>query len=117
MNFEEFYKAVGGDYREVIGRLLKEDRLVKYIKKFSESDDFSELQRTLNEKKYDEAFRHVHNIKGLSLNMGFTALVTSSSILCELLRHGDPGRDVSKEVEMVGNDYYKVMSEISRLFG
>lgn len=95
MNIRECYDMFGGDYDDVMKRLLKEERIIKYAKMFpaSAGNDYELLHNALREERYEEAFRAVHNLKGVSLNLALTPLHQASHELCETLRHGKPAVD------------------------
>ena len=113
MTIEDFYKKIDGDYEDVLSRLLKESRVEKYIRKFAENTDYEKYLSALNEDNYEEVFRSVHTIKGMCLNMSFTALSKSSSILCDAYRSGKPTEDVTALQTDFQNDYKHLMSAIS----
>ncbi len=88
MTLQECYMALGGDYRDVVNR-LRSDRLVqKFVLKFLDDDSYNLLCRSMAEKKYEDAFRAAHTIKGMCQNLSFTKLLEASSQLSDALRHG-----------------------------
>lgn len=113
MTVKDFYEFINGDYAGTLGRLMKEDRILKYVKKFAESDEFAQLKENLAKKDYETAFRNAHNMKGVCANLGFSELQEASSILCEDLRPGFPSGDVEAELCAVSNAYDKVISGIA----
>lgn len=115
MTVQEFYATVNGNYDEVMGRLLKEERVVKYLRIFVESDEMQQLQDTLAAEDWPEAFRHSHSIKGMCLNLALTQLATSSSILCETLRPGIPTEDPKPLLAKTLEDYEIVKEAVSQL--
>lgn len=115
MGLKEFYSEINWDYEEVLSRLGKEDRILKYLKRFVDNDDYSLAKSTLSGKDYKEAFRHVHNIKGMSLNLGLGSLIKSSSELCEALRNGEPAVDISDMLAKIDEDYLMVVSAIKQI--
>lgn len=115
MTIIEFYEKVGGDYNEVIGRLLKDERIYKYLNKFVGGDDYNALKKLCDDQNWEEAFRCVHSLKGMCLNLGISKLAASSSALCEELRHGAPNCDISGMLEEVKNDYEVAVSSIKEI--
>lgn len=115
MTVQECYALMNGNYEDVIGRLMSEERIVKYLRKFAAEDDYTALSSALDEKRYEDAFRHVHNLKGMSLNLGITALAESGSTLCEALRGGAPTVDIEPMLVAVKQDYDKAIAAISQL--
>ncbi len=88
MTLQDCYAAMGGDYQSVAAR-LHSDRLVqKFMLKYLDDKSFDLLCTSMAEKKYEEAFRAAHTIKGVCQNLSFTKLQNSSSKLTEALRNG-----------------------------
>jgi HPt (histidine-containing phosphotransfer) domain-containing protein len=115
MTVQECYQLMEGDYEGVLGRLLKTERIQKYLQKFKDSDDYSNMLTALRGADYETAFRMSHNLKGNSMNLGFTGLQASSSELCEALRGGAPTIDIGGMVSAVGIEYDKVIAAIQQL--
>lgn len=115
MTVKECYETMGENYEEVISRLMSEDRVAKYLHKFAEANDIEKLETSLEEKDWETAFRNAHNLKGLSLNLGFGKLRQSSDTLCEALRGGEPTEDTVPMLAKVKEDYENVVSAISQL--
>lgn len=117
MTIQEFYNVLGGDYDEVISRLVKEERIIKYLTKFAGEDSLKPLHDGLDSEQYNDAFRAVHSIKGMCLNLGLETLRQSSSALCEELREGKPSKDISDMVNRVDSDYADAIKAIQELLG
>ena len=115
MTVQECYAHMNGDYEDTIGRLMSDDRIVKYLNKFAAGDDYNSLLTALSEKRYEDAFRHAHNLKGMSLNLGITALAKSGSEVCEALRGGAPTVDIEPMLAVLKQDYENTMAAISQL--
>ena len=58
----------------------------KFLLKFLDDKSYADLERTLSEGDYKEAFRAAHTLKGVCLNLGFTELYMVSAELTEVLR-------------------------------
>ncbi|MBR4702336.1 MAG: Hpt domain-containing protein [Oscillospiraceae bacterium] len=95
MTLKEFYKAVGGSYKETLRRLMNDTLIKQYLRMFSEAGDLEKLLRALEAGQWEDAFRHVHNLKGVCLNLGLGRLAEASSELCEALRSGEPTVDIT----------------------
>ncbi len=87
MNLKEFYDKIGGDYEGTIGRLYKEDLVKKFVKKFLNDKSYDDLLEYMKNAELEDAFRAVHTLKGVAINLGFTKLYNVSSTLTEALRH------------------------------
>ena len=62
---------------------------LRFLKRFPEDPSFIALCIALEEKRLQDAFCYAHTLKGLTAQLGITALYYSASDLCELLRTGD----------------------------
>ena len=115
MTIRDFYTEVGGSYDEVMGRMMTEKRICKYLVKFLSVEDYDILMRTVAEQNWTDAFRAVHNLKGVSLNLGLGRLAAASGDLCEEIRHGAPARDITGMVEAVTVEYQSARKAIEAL--
>ena len=115
MTVKECYETMGENYEEVIGRLMVDDRVEKYLKKFRDANDYQKVVESLDAEDYETAFRNVHSIKGLSLNLSFGKLRDSSDKLCEALRGGKPEGDISGLLADMKKDYDVVVDAINQL--
>lgn len=112
---KEFYESIGGNYDEVLSRLMKEERIIKYLTKFIDADEFADFENALSNENYEEAFRLIHNIKGVSLNLGLAPLSKIASDLCEEYRHGKPEKDVSEMIKETKDTFYLMKDKIREL--
>ena len=111
MTLQDCYMAMGGNYTDVVTR-LRSDRLVrKFVLKFPDDGSFDLLRRSLEEKRYEEAFRAAHTIKGMCQNLSFDRLLVSSSRLTEALRSGWTA-EVDGLFQEVSADYRDTVSAI-----
>ncbi len=115
MNIKECYSQFDGDYEGVLSRLMKEERIVKYVVKFVDSNEIELMKSSLDAKDYETAFRCVHNLKGIALNLGFTRLRTSSEVLCEELRGYAPKNDMTEMIANVLTAYDEICDAIKKL--
>ena len=89
MTIQECYKAIGGNYEDVLRRLRSEVLIRKFTLKFLEDQSYSLLKQALGDNNYEEAFRGAHTLKGVCQNLGFDNLYKPSFDITEKLR----GRD------------------------
>ena len=115
MTVQEFYQVINGDYEAALSRLMKDERIVKYLKRFKDSQELTDLISGLEEERYEDAFRAVHNLKGVSLNLSLDPLAHVSSVLCEELRNGKPQIDISGMLEDVKKVHEEVLKAIDLL--
>ena len=112
---EQCYEEMGGDYKGVLGRLMKEERITRFLGKFKNDNMWETLEKSVEQKQWEEAFRAAHSLKGVCANLGITRLENSSSELTEVLRDGEPTVDISPLLEQVRGDYEIVMKALETL--
>lgn len=114
MTIEECYEVVGGDFEEVLERLMRKELVQKFLFRFPEDKSFSALMAALDKKDTETAFRMAHTLKGLSQNLGLKKLYESSARLTEELRPmvWKDFEAISKQVE---EDYNLTVSAIGQL--
>ena len=86
MTMQECYKAIGGNYEAVLGRLHSEALIQRFTLKFLEDQSYLQLKQALENKNYEDAFRSAHTLKGVCQNLSFDRLYEVSNELTELLR-------------------------------
>lgn len=89
MTVRECYELIGGDYEDVLGRLLSEARVQKFALMFLKDPSIGQLRNAMESGNCENAFRAAHTLKGICANLGFTSLWEKSSDITELLRAGD----------------------------
>lgn len=118
MDLKDCFMKFGGDYDGAVGRLGKEERLIKYVKRFKDGNDYKLIEDSLSSKNMEEAFRNVHNLKGVALNLGLTPLHETADTLCESLRPGNPpvsDEEIEKMLKGVKMTYDEIIAAISEL--
>ena len=88
MTTEQFYEKIGGDFADTLSRLMTEERILRFVRKFPADESFGLLKDALARKSQEEAFRAAHTLKGVAQNLGFTTLYEKSSAVTEILRGG-----------------------------
>ncbi len=86
MNVSECLSVLGGDYEVVMGRLMSEDRVKRFLRMFCEDASFNELCSGMETGDYEKAFRAAHTLKGVCSNLGLENLRESVSAITEALR-------------------------------
>lgn len=117
MTLRECYSIMNGNYEDVVHRLLKEDRIRRYLGTFLESADYRNLMEAVKADDLDLIFRYAHNLKGMSLNLAFSSLAVSSSALCDNVRDGVKRADCAPYMERVTEDYNLVIDAIKAYLG
>ena len=86
-----------------------------FLLKLPQSNPMNEIFENLNNKDYETAFRNVHNMKGVALNLGLSVIAESSSELCEALRGGEPSTDITPLLERLKADYEKFVEILGQM--
>lgn len=112
MTIQECYKAIGGNYEDVLRRLHNEALIQKFTLKFL-NQSYLLLKQALKDKNYEDAFRSAHTLKGVCQNLSFDRLYEVSNELTELLRDRtgeQPG--IQEAMEKVTEVYELMIEEI-----
>ena len=88
MTIEQCYELLGGSYAAVLERLMKKERVEKFLPRISADPSFEQLQKAFESQDWQNAFAAAHTLKGISANMGFSDLNEAAGRLTESLRHG-----------------------------
>ena len=116
MTIQECYKAIGGNYEDVLGRLNNEALIRKFALMFLEDSSYMQLKQAMADKNYEEAFRSAHTLKGVCQNLSFDRLYEVSHNLTELLRDRtgeQPG--IPEAMEKVTEIYEITIDEIKKV--
>lgn len=71
----EKLKQQGVNTDEAISRFMgKEELFLSFIFRFTKNADFKEIRKCLEEKDEEQFYLHVHNLKGVSGNLGIETL-------------------------------------------
>lgn len=117
MTVQECYAQAGGNYNDVMARLMTEERVKKYLAKILNDSAMECLTAAVQEKDYEQVFLHSHNLKGVCLNLGLTMLGESSGRLCEAVRGGVAKEDIAPLFEQTQKDYEQTTGAIRQLLG
>lgn len=113
MDTKTFYKTVGGSYEEIMARLMTEERVLRFVRKFPADGSYALLKSSLESGNLEEAFRAAHTLKGVAQNLGFTALYEKASSVTEILRGGS--MDVAPLMPAVDEAYKTVLDAVNLL--
>ena len=104
MDLKQCYDTFGGDYNGVMGRLITQERVTKFLRMFTRDESFQTLCVSLESRDFETAFRAAHTLKGTCANLGITRLQNSASEITEALRNGvNNGADAL--LQQVKDDY------------
>ena len=105
--FHKCYVKIGGDYNDILHRFMNENMVRKFVLKFPQDNNMALFEESWAKKDYETAFRAMHTLKGVAVNLGFTALYNVSSALTEKLRSQEYDNldgliaDVKKQYDIV----------------
>ncbi len=88
---------------------------ISCLQLFLEDETIRELNKTVKEKRWDDAFTAAHALKGLAGNMGFVPLMHAVGQLVVLIRSGRL-REVDESMLQVNSDYRDITDAISQNF-
>ena len=86
MTVQECYQQIQGNYENVLKRLKTDERIVKFLELFLSDTTYEKLSEAVNAKNDQEIFKCVHDLKGMALNLGLTALQKAAQNLCDAVR-------------------------------
>lgn len=112
MNLKECYSAAGADYEDVMRRFISEDRVGRFLAMFLKDQNFELLCRAMDEHNYEEAFRAVHTMKGICMNLSLCSLLDSCIALTENLRSGEADRQTEQCYERTKEEYLRTTDAI-----
>lgn len=92
MTLENLYQEIGGNYADIMDRLLQEERVKKFVLLFLKDNSHQLFIQALEQGTAEEAFRAIHTLKGVCMNLSFDALYQLSNELTEYLRVSNIGR-------------------------
>lgn len=113
MNLKECYAKFGGDFDEVMGRLPREQMVIKFLYKFLDDKSFELFGSAMGKQDYDEALRAVHTLKGICQNLAFTRLYESSSQITAALKANDYHKAMDMAPQL-SKDYYQVVHAVEK---
>lgn len=108
MTAKECYEKIGGNYEEVLGRLMNEERIRRFAGMFLSDESFAGLRSAMEAKDYDQAFRMAHTLKGVSQNLSLAALYEAVNEITEALR------ETHRDVELAEHLYPSVQEQYER---
>lgn len=115
MTLQECFETIQADYNGVMGRLMTEERVVRFLIKFLDDSSYTNLMEALAGENYEDAFRAAHNMKGVCQNLGITGLGNAAGELCEVLRGGTPSTDPMPLAAIVDAEYEKTICAVREL--
>ena len=81
MTIREFYTLVGGSYDDMSERFPSDALILRFLTMLPQDGSMELLVRSMDTADAKTAFRAVHTLKGVALNLGLTALAGGSDTL------------------------------------
>ena len=81
MTLQECYVKIGGDYNDILHRFMNENMVRKFVLKFPQDNNMALFEESWTKKNYETAFRAMHTLKGVAINLGFTTLYKEFRIM------------------------------------
>ena len=104
----------GCDTQTALERFLgKEELYMKFIRKFLDDKSFDNLKGFIGVSDYENALKSVHTLKGVSGNLGFTALYDVASDMVTKFR-AQQDRDAVAEYGKLEQIYTEIYSIIQK---
>lgn len=114
MNLNECLSTLGSSYNEIMGRMITEERVKKFLRMFCTDQSYNELCTAMENEDYETAFRAAHTLKGVCANLGIENLRIEASSITEALR-GNTNNGANEILPQVKAEYEKAISTINKL--
>lgn len=100
MTLQELYLEIEGNYEEMVERFGTEERVSKFVLLFLKDDSYTMFLQAIKEKNAQNAFRAIHTLKGVCLNLGLQGMFQIVNDITELLRAGKVEESADKIPEL-----------------
>lgn len=113
-------KACGIDYEGTLHRFMnKQEMMVRFLKKFPDDTNYSQLIESIEKRDYGTAFRCAHTLKGVVANLGIESIYGHVSQITELLRdkkeYEVDQQRLTEEIMLLKGKYVEVCTVIQRI--
>lgn len=104
--------AMGVNLNSTLERFLNnEDLYEKFLVKFLDDENFTELKENLKQNNYEKAYANAHTLKGVCANLGIDSLYHILAPMVEKLRENRYVEN-SNELEQLEENYNELCSII-----
>ena len=116
MTLTEFYAAVGGSYEDASARLQNDAFIGRFLRMLPRDDSMARLTAAVDSGSAEEAFRAVHTLKGIALNLSLVRLAEACAAMTEALRGSAVmPANVRALLDAVAREYALVTETLSQL--
>ena len=112
MTVKELYESIGGNYDEVLKRLMMDKLVDKFILKFLEENSCQNLITAWEANDDNAIFEASHAAKGVCANLAITPLTKVLSTITEGYRPGKESERNAAEVSAAYEEFKKLYPEI-----
>ena len=114
MQLEEFYEAIGGNYQEVKRRIPSDSAIQRFVIKFLDDKSYETLREAVEKRDYEEAYKAVHTLKGVSQNLGSKRLGTSAAELSSFLRNANADEIDEEHYQELRQQVFKDYEDVAK---
>ncbi len=86
MTIQECYEKLGGNFDDVMARMMKEERVAKFAVMFLDDPSYGQLSEAMDAGDVEAAFKAAHTLKGVCANLSLSRLQKSAIDVTEALR-------------------------------
>ena len=116
MTLIEFYEKTGSNYNDVLGRIPSEALIKRFLKMLPRDTSMQLLTDSVASNDVATAFRAVHTIKGVALNLSLSSLSGVCSEMTEALRgKSEMPENISELYEKVPKEHTRVVNAIDQV--
>lgn len=115
MTLRGLFMEVGADINIVIDRFAGNEKLLeRFIRKFPEDNNFEELKKAVKDDDDPLIERAAHTLKGVSANLGFSALSEKCANIVQAVRQ-EKRDTIPAFFEELSIEYEKIVDCIKQL--
>ena len=114
MTVNEFYQKVDGDYTDAINRLQSDVLIRKFLKMLPGDNSMTLLAEAVEKSEVEQAFRAVHTLKGMALNLSLSALAEVCSAMTVRGKEALPA-ETGQYYDAVRREYERVREALEEL--
>ena len=116
MRVPDFYAAAGGDYADAITRLQSDALLARFLQMLPDDPSMAQLTAAMAAGDAAAAFRAVHTLKGIALNLSLSDLADACAALTERLLGRDALPDgIQPQYDAVLAQHTRILDALAQL--
>lgn len=100
----------GVNIETAMERFMNNEQLLeRFLKKFPQDPNYEAMLTAVAEKRYEDAFKAAHSLKGVCGNLSLVSLYDNVCMVVELLRNGK-GEEIETALPSVKAEYERVVA-------